>query len=134
MYILAGFYICFPLKCFPLISIKNFHISKIYLLSFSISMYHIFCIFHCLDRFSSSLLISSLPASRRYFFQSVSNCLPCSSVNTFSQFVASYFPHIFFVRYHIPFFFPLDSFSAFLFQFFNFHSFSPLSLNFRTIA
>ena len=47
-------------------------------------------------RFSSSAFpMSSLPASPRYFFQSVSSCLSFSSVITFSQFVASYFTHIF---------------------------------------
>ena len=96
LYTLAGFYIPPPPQCFPLISIYNFHISKISLLSFSI--YHIFHIFHCLDRFpGSSFPMSSLPASPRYFFQSVSNCVSCPAVITFSQFAASYFSRIFFL-------------------------------------
>ena len=52
LYTLAGFLICPPLQCFPLISIYNFDISKIFLLSFPISIYHILYIFHHLDRFS----------------------------------------------------------------------------------
>ena len=102
-YTLAGFYVCYPLQCFPLISIYNFHISKITLLSFFISIYHIFHIFHRLDRFSdSSFPMSSLPASPRYFFQSVSSCLPCPSVITFSQFGATYFTHVMYISCLIP--------------------------------
>ena len=101
LYTLAGFYICSPLQCFPLISIYNFHISKISLLSFF--RYHIFYIFHRLDLFSnSSFPMSSLPASPRYFFQSFSTCLPCPAVITFSSFVICYFTRIFFARCHIP--------------------------------
>ena len=102
MYTLAGFYISSPLQCFPLISIYiNFYVSKIFLLSFSISRNHTFHIFHRLDRFPGSFPMSSLPASPRYFFQSVPSCLPCPSVITFSQFVASYFTRIFLARCHI---------------------------------
>ena len=99
LYILAGFYICSSQQYFPLISIHYFCVSKISHLSFSISMYHIFYIFHRLDRFSGSFFpMSSLPASLRYFSQSVSSFLPCPSVITFSQFVASYFSRIFFCQ------------------------------------
>ena len=106
LYTLPGFYFCFLLQCLPLSSIYNFHISK---LSFSIPIYHIYHIFHRLDRFSgSSFPMPSLPAPPCYFFQSVSSCLPCPSVITFSQFVASFFTGIFFARWHI------SSFSLFL--------------------
>ena len=54
LYTLAGFYICSPLQCFTLISIYNFHISEISLLSFSVSISRIFHIFHRLGRFSGS--------------------------------------------------------------------------------
>ena len=80
---------------------SHFHFQLSYYQNFSI--YHIFHIFHCLDRFSSFFFpISSLPASPRYFFQSVSNCLPCPVVIKFSQFVASYFTRTFFARCPIP--------------------------------
>ena len=86
----------FPPTILPSYFHLHFHISKISLLSFSISIYHIFHIFHRLDRFSgSSFPMSFLSASPRYFFQSVSSCLPCPSVITFSQSVASYFTRIF---------------------------------------
>ena len=59
LYTLAGFYILFLLQSFPLISIKIFHISRISLLSFYISIYHFHIfnhIFHPrLDRFSGSI-------------------------------------------------------------------------------
>ena len=103
MYTLAGFYIYSALQCFPLNSIYNIYISKISLLSFSISIYHIFYIFHRLDRFSgSSFSMSFLPATPRYFFQSVSSCLSCPSAIPFFQFMASYFTRIFFAKCHIP--------------------------------
>ena len=98
LYTLAGFYICSPLQCFPLISLYNFHISKISLLSFSVSINHIFHIFHRLDRFF------------RFFFSNVLSsgfstlCLPISF--QLSSLSVSY--HIFPIRgqlFHSYFFF-----------------------------
>ena len=113
LYILADFYICFPLQCFLLNSIYNFRVSKISHLSFSIFMYHIFYIFHRLERFSGSFLpisfqFSSLPIGHHifpicgqllhsYFFCQMSHSqfssfLDCFSA--FSQFGATYFTHV----------------------------------------
>ena len=93
----------------PTMLSSYFHLQLLYFQNY-ISIYYIFYIFHPLDRFSGSFFpMSSLPASPRYFFQSISSCLPCPSVITFSQFVASYLFHsYFFARCHIP------SFSLFL--------------------
>ena len=47
--------------------------------------------------------MSSLLASPRYFFQSISSCLPYPSVITFFQFVVSYFTRIFCQMSHSQF-------------------------------
>ena len=125
LYTLASFHTRSSLQCFFLISGNNFRISKISLPSFSISIYNIILyICHRLDCFSgSSFSMCSFPSY-----------LPYPSVITFSQLVASYFTRIFCQISHSQFSCLLDCFSAFLFQFFSFHSFFPLLPNFRTIS
>ena len=73
--------IIYPCTPPPAMLPSYFHLQLSYFENFSS------IIFHCLDRFSgSSFPMSSLPASPRYFFQSVSSCVPCPAVITFSQF------------------------------------------------
>ena len=144
-----------------------FYLQLSYFQNFSSIMFnflhHIFHIFHWLGRFFDSFFpMSALPASPRYFFQSVSSFLSCPSDITFYQFVASYFIRIFFDRCHFP------SFSLFLtvslhfsiwchllrschvhqlsnskfspcmfflcFSFLSFHSSFPSSPNFHTVS
>ena len=150
-----------PPQCFPLISIYNFHISKISLLSFSIFIYHFPSSCSFFRFLFSNILSFGLPT----LFLPISFQLSslCVGYHIFPIFVTIYFTRIFFL--------PDDTFPVFLsswlflcilpircllfhsphvhersnfkfspclfflrFSFFSFHFFFPLSPNFRAVS
>ena len=101
-----------------------FHLQLSYFKNFSSIIFLISYIPHfpssrSFFRFFSNLLSSGFPT---LFLRSVSSCLPCPAVITFSRFVTSYFTRIFCARCHIasfPLFLTVSllSFSNFFYEF-----------------